>query len=109
MERGSVVAIMLPNRVELLVAMVAAWRLGAAATPMNPTFTATEAAHQLSDSAAVVLVTDGDTATGGLTVLPVDDLRTRERGRRAARAAHRPKPTWRCSSTPAAPPGGPRA
>jgi acyl-CoA synthetase (AMP-forming)/AMP-acid ligase II len=30
---GSVVAIMLPNRVELLVAMVAAWRLGAAATP----------------------------------------------------------------------------
>ena len=33
---GTVVAVMLPNRVELLVAIVAAWRLGAAATPINP-------------------------------------------------------------------------
>jgi len=79
--RGSVVAIMLPNRVELLVAMVAAWRLGAAATPMNPTFTATEAAHQLTDSGAVVLVTDRtEQIAGAPTVLPVDELRRESRG-----------------------------
>lgn len=57
--RGSVVAVMLPNRVELLVAIMAAWRLGAAATPVNPTFTAVEAGHQISDSGAV-LVIDAD-------------------------------------------------
>ncbi|GEB94581.1 AMP-binding protein [Microbacterium lacticum] len=34
--RGDVVAVMLPNSVELLVAVLAAWRLGAAATPVNP-------------------------------------------------------------------------
>ena len=33
---GSVVAIMLPNRVELLVAIVAAWRLGAGRDPDQP-------------------------------------------------------------------------
>jgi O-succinylbenzoate-CoA ligase len=74
--RGSVVATMLSNRIELLVAMFAAWRLGAAATPMNPVFTATEAAHQISDSGAALVIVDGssqvpdDTAT-----LPVSDMR----------------------------------
>jgi long-chain acyl-CoA synthetase len=78
---GSVVAIMLPNRVELLVAMMAAWRLGAAATPMNPTFTATEAQHQLSDSGAVVLVTDRtETISGAPTIVPVSELRSEARG-----------------------------
>ncbi len=41
--RGDVVAVMLPNRVELLLGLMAAWRLGAAATPVNPVFTANEA------------------------------------------------------------------
>ncbi len=36
---GDVVAVMLPNRIELLVALVAAWRLRATATPINPAFT----------------------------------------------------------------------
>ncbi|MGO8404145.1 AMP-binding protein, partial [Rhizobium ruizarguesonis] len=40
---GDVVAIMLPNRIELVVAIFAAWRLGAAATPINPVFTDREA------------------------------------------------------------------
>uniref|UniRef100_UPI0015F0EF3D AMP-binding protein n=1 Tax=Streptomyces shenzhenensis TaxID=943815 RepID=UPI0015F0EF3D len=48
--RGSVVAVMLPNRVELLVAMAAAWRLGAATTPINPAFTAEEAGYQIQDA-----------------------------------------------------------
>jgi acyl-CoA synthetase (AMP-forming)/AMP-acid ligase II len=75
--RGSVVATMLPNRVELLVAMFAAWRLGAAATPMNPVFTATEAAHQINDSGAVlVLVDDSSQVPDGTPTLAVADLRT---------------------------------
>ena len=47
--RGDVVAVMLPNSVELLVAVLAAWRLGAAATPVNPTFTAREVGYQVAD------------------------------------------------------------
>lgn len=57
---GDVVAVKLPNRVELVVALFAAWKLGAAATPINPSLTATEVEFQLADSAAQVLVTDDD-------------------------------------------------
>lgn len=75
--RGSVVAIMLPNRIELLTAIVAAWRLGAAATPINPAFTATEAGYQIADADAVlVVVSDGSVATTGRTHLVVDELRS---------------------------------
>ena len=46
--RGDVVAaVMLPNRVELLLALLAAWRLGAAATPVNPVFTPNEAGYRI--------------------------------------------------------------
>lgn len=79
--RGSVVAVMLPNRVELLVAIMAAWRLGAAATPVNPTFTATEAAHQVGDSGAVVVIaSDPDADHGGTPVLGADQLATTPEG-----------------------------
>ena len=79
--RGSVVAIMLPNRIELLTAIVAAWRLGAAATPINPAFTDTEAGYQISDAGAVlVVVADDSVAAAGRTRLVVDDLRTVARG-----------------------------
>ncbi|SUE14011.1 putative fatty-acid--CoA ligase [Rhodococcus gordoniae] len=72
---GDVVAIMLPNRVELLVAMLAAWRLGAAATPVNPAFTESEAAYQISDSGAVLVVNNGtDAPDGGRSSITVDDL-----------------------------------
>jgi len=40
---GAVLAIMVPNRVELITSMFAAWRLGAAVTPVNPALTAQEA------------------------------------------------------------------
>ena len=55
---GGVVATVLPNRVELVVAMFAAWRLGAALTPINPSLTPAEAQFQLDDSAAQVVVVD---------------------------------------------------
>jgi acyl-CoA synthetase (AMP-forming)/AMP-acid ligase II len=80
---GSVVAVMLPNRVELLVVMVAAWRLGAAATPMNPMFTAHEADYQINDADAAVVVNAGpDAPNGGRPSVAVDDLRRTRRGDR---------------------------
>jgi long-chain acyl-CoA synthetase len=79
--RGSVVGIMLPNRVELLVAMVAAWRLGAAATPINPVFTANEADYQIDDAGSVVVVNTGpDAPNAGRPTIAVDDLRRTPRG-----------------------------
>ena len=55
---GDVVAIMLPNRVEFVVAMFAAWRLGAAVTPISPTLVPAEAAYQIEDAAAKVVIVD---------------------------------------------------
>ena len=78
---GDVLAIMLPNRVELLVAMFAAWRLGGAATPVNPVFTANEADYQIADSCAALVLNLGPEApTGGREVIHVDDMRTTRRG-----------------------------
>jgi acyl-CoA synthetase (AMP-forming)/AMP-acid ligase II len=53
---GDVVAIMLPNQVEFVVAMFAAWRLGAAVTPVKPSLTSKEATHQIVDSGAKLIV-----------------------------------------------------
>ncbi len=69
---GDVVAIKLPNRIELVIALFAAWRLGAAATPINPGLTETEVGYQLADSGAGVMVSL-DTAAGVVVVEP-DDL-----------------------------------
>lgn len=72
---GDVVAVMLPNRLELVLVLFAAWRLGASATPVNPAFTAREAEHQLVDSGARLLVNLGpDAPHGGLPTIAVDDL-----------------------------------
>ncbi|MPY39189.1 long-chain fatty acid--CoA ligase [Streptomyces phyllanthi] len=78
---GDVVAVMLPNRVELLLVLLAAWRLGAAVTPVNPVFTANEAEYQLRDADAVLVVTAGPGApTAGLPSIPVDALRAEPDG-----------------------------
>ena len=50
--RGDVVAVVLPNSVELVSVMFAAWRLGAALTPVNPALTKPETQYQVSDSGA---------------------------------------------------------
>lgn len=68
---GSVVALALPNRVELIVALFAAWRLGAAVTPINPVLGVTEAAYQVADAGAVLVVTEDaadDLGVPGLSV-----------------------------------------
>jgi long-chain acyl-CoA synthetase len=55
---GDVVAIMLPNTAGFVVSLFAAWRIGAAVTPINPSLTAAEVSYQVSDAAAKVLIAD---------------------------------------------------
>ena len=75
--RGDVVAVMLPNRSELVIAIFAAWRLGAAATPINPSFTHNEAHHQIVDSNAALVINAGpDAPNAGRPTIGVDDLAT---------------------------------
>ncbi|MFI7188823.1 class I adenylate-forming enzyme family protein [Nocardia nova] len=73
---GDVVALHVPNRVELLVAMMAAWRLGAIVTPINPEFGLVEASHQLHDSKARVLITDTPEVAIGrnIAVIRIDEV-----------------------------------
>ena len=67
---GDVVAVKLPNRVELIITLFAAWRLRAAATPINPALTASEVDYQLVDSSATVLVSDDDSASSVPVIAP---------------------------------------
>lgn len=69
---GDVVGVKLPNRTELVVTLFAAWRLGAAATPINPGLTEAEVGYQLADSRATVLVADDCTAT--ITTIGTEEL-----------------------------------
>ena len=78
--RGDVVAVMLPNQVELLLGLMAAWRLGAAATPVNPVFTPNEAGYQIADSDAKLLLASDANADYGVPVLTADDLATSPAG-----------------------------
>jgi acyl-CoA synthetase (AMP-forming)/AMP-acid ligase II len=55
---GDVVAVVLPNSVDLVTVMFAAWRLGAALTPVNPALTEHEALYQVTDSGARLVVVD---------------------------------------------------
>jgi long-chain acyl-CoA synthetase len=69
---GDVVAVVLPNRIEFVVVLFAAWRLGATVTPVNPESTDAEAGHQIADSAAKAVIGDGrDIATLDVTALAV--------------------------------------
>jgi long-chain acyl-CoA synthetase len=55
---GDVVAISLPNTADFVVSLFAAWRLGAAVTPINPSLSPPEADYQLADAAVKVLITE---------------------------------------------------
>jgi acyl-CoA synthetase (AMP-forming)/AMP-acid ligase II len=74
--RGDVVAAVLSNRVELVVTMFAAWRVGAALTPVNPVLTAAEAQLQITDSGAKVLVAERAAPSQGVAIIDVDDVLT---------------------------------
>src|ERR1700739_441861 len=79
---GDVVAIMLPNTASFVVALFAAWRLGAAATPIHPSLRPAEVSYQVSDAAARVLVAQvtPEFDTGAGAVVTTDDLATAEPG-----------------------------
>jgi acyl-CoA synthetase (AMP-forming)/AMP-acid ligase II len=77
---------MMQNRVELVTSMFAAWRLGAAVTPVNPALTPQEARYQLEDADATLVVADGASAAKVGTGRPVIDASTLT----AARAADAP-------------------
>ncbi|MFJ4422749.1 class I adenylate-forming enzyme family protein [Streptomyces bobili] len=59
---GDVVALKLTNRVEFVLLLFAAWRLGATVTPVNPSMTDVEVARQLRDSGARLLVVEDGAA-----------------------------------------------
>jgi long-chain acyl-CoA synthetase len=74
---GDVVALKLKNRVEFVVLLFAAWRLGATITPVNPSLTDEEVVRQLDSSGARLLVVEEGPATeAGVTTLAVCDLST---------------------------------
>jgi acyl-CoA synthetase (AMP-forming)/AMP-acid ligase II len=73
--RGDVVATLLPNRVELVLTLFAAWHLGATANPINPALTDAEVSYQLEDSASHLVVTQGrNSPTGTADTLDVQAL-----------------------------------
>ncbi|WP_375385702.1 class I adenylate-forming enzyme family protein [uncultured Microbacterium sp.] len=59
-DRGDVVAVFLPNRVELILVLLAAWRLGAVVTPINPVLGTVEAAYQVADASAKLVVAEAE-------------------------------------------------
>ena len=73
---GDVVALKLTNRVDFVLLLFAAWRVGATVTPVNPSLTELEVARQVDDSAARLLVVEEDDTTSmtGVPVLPVGDM-----------------------------------
>ena len=68
----TVVAIALPNRSELVVTMFAAWRLGAAVTPINPALTKVERQYQVDDAGSVVVVVDEGVEVDAPTIAVAD-------------------------------------
>lgn len=73
---GDVLAVMLPNSLELLIGILGAWRVGAAATPINPTFTARELDYQLADSGAKLLLALPGTVSG-IDLITPEQMRDR--------------------------------
>lgn len=72
---GDVVAVALTNRLEFVLLLFAAWRLGATITPVNPSMTDGEVARQLDDSGARLLVLEnGATARVDVGTLAIGDL-----------------------------------
>jgi long-chain acyl-CoA synthetase len=55
---GDVVAIMLPNTANFIVSLFAAWRLGAAVTPINPSLRPAEVTYQVADAGAKMLIVE---------------------------------------------------
>ncbi|MDX3452136.1 AMP-binding protein [Streptomyces sp. ME02-8801-2C] len=92
---GDVVALKLTNRVEFVLLLFAAWRLGATITPVNPSMTDFEVVRQLKDSGARLLVVEDGAAVApdGVALLAAGDLHEE--------AAGSDQPPYTDSSAPA--------
>jgi len=84
--RGDVVAVLLPNRVELILVLLASWRIGAVVTPINPVLGPEEARYQVQDASSVLVVTEDPRTDLGAPTLTLEDI-----GRAAAPGAPRPE------------------
>jgi long-chain acyl-CoA synthetase len=72
---GDVVALRLTNRVQFVILLFAAWRLGATVTPVNPALTDVEVTRQLDDSAArLLIIEEGAAGAGVVPTLSIADL-----------------------------------
>lgn len=77
--RGTTIATLLPNRLELMVALMAVWRLGATAAPVDPEIGRARAEQQIFGANAL-LVLDNRTILspglrlGGAPCMPVEIL-----------------------------------
>ncbi|WP_406388069.1 amino acid adenylation domain-containing protein [Streptomyces sp. NBC_00887] len=70
--RGDLVALCLPRGPQAVVAMLAAWRIGAGYLPLDPQYPAARLDFMLRDSGAALLLTPDGKPVAGLTVdLPV--------------------------------------
>jgi long-chain acyl-CoA synthetase len=73
---GDVIALKLTNRIEFVVLLFAAWRLGATVTPINPALTEVEVKHQLKDSGArLIVVEEAADPVDSIDTLAVGDLK----------------------------------
>ncbi|HET9256037.1 MAG TPA: amino acid adenylation domain-containing protein, partial [Pseudonocardiaceae bacterium] len=72
------VALMLPRSAEMIVAILAVWKAGAAYLPIDPAYPAERIAFMLSDTRPVLVVTTTEVErllpAAGLPVLRLDDL-----------------------------------
>lgn len=73
---GRVVGLLLSNRVELVIALFAAWRVGAAVTPINPALAPPEIEYQARDAKVRVLIVE----PGAAPVAAGDTGETRDTG-----------------------------
>jgi acyl-CoA synthetase (AMP-forming)/AMP-acid ligase II len=72
---GDVVAFMLPNTASFVVSLFAAWRLGAAVTPINPSLRPAEVTYQVSDAGPEVLIVERTPDfDAGVAVVEADQL-----------------------------------
>ena len=74
MGRGDVIAVFLSNRVELILILLAAWRIGAVVTPINPVLGPAEAAYQVEDASAKVIVAEDERHDLGVPTLTLDEI-----------------------------------
>jgi long-chain acyl-CoA synthetase len=71
---GDVVAVRLPNTADFVVSLFAAWRVGAAVTPINPSLVAAEVLYQVEDAGARVLIEQETSGIAGVETIAPGEL-----------------------------------